>query len=404
MKRCSFLVLTALVIIIVAASGFAQDGRIVAPPSTLDRTPGRVHTPLLIYYPDGIQPANSPPPGAETPASIACIYGVVAPTSGCPMSGSLVPTGGAKAIAVVDYGLSTTMQSDFNAFNTQYGLPAQTVTVLCYPSPPCANNNGTGWDLETALDIEYAHAMAPHAQIIIASFTGDPIGDGAEAGAAAAVAAAGGGEVSNSWTYNGGENWCGSGNCELGYDGTFVKAGVVFFASAGDNGAQVNYPSVSPNVISAGGTHINRSGGNFTGTEACWGGSGGGISVYEPRPSYQTIVENIVHTWRGIPDLSADADPNTGVAVYSSTYCGGWCQVGGTSVSSPVLAGITNAVAGFKTSTNAELTKTYLEYTLPGIYHTDFFDVVTGSNGFSAVFGWDRCTGIGSPRKPYAGL
>ena len=205
--------------------------------------------------------------------------------------------------------------------------------------------------METALDIQYAHAMAPHAQIIIASFTSDPIGDGAETGAAAAVAAAGGGEVSNSWTYNGGEGWCGSGNCELSYDHYFTTPGVVYFASAGDGGAQVNYPSVSPNVISAGGTHINRSGGNLTGTEACWNGSGGGISTVglapPTRPSWGISSTPGVGFRR---PCTADADPNTGVAVYNSTDCGGWCQVGGTSVSSPVLAGITNAaLAGFKT-------------------------------------------------------
>src|ERR1019366_7354009 len=113
------------VIIIVSASGFAQDGRIVAPPSTLNRIPGRVHTPLFIWIPaEGFNP-SAPPPGAETPASIACVYGVVAPTSGCPRSGSLVPTGGAKAIAVVEYGVSTTLQTDFNFFNTTFGtLPS----------------------------------------------------------------------------------------------------------------------------------------------------------------------------------------------------------------------------------------------------------------------------------------
>ncbi len=157
-------------------------------------------------------------------------------------------------------------------------------------------------------------------------------------------------------------------------------------------------------MVSAGGTHINRdSNGNFEGTESCWDGSGGGLSSMEQAPSYQFIITNLTGPKRGTPDLAADADPASGVDVYSTTGCGGWCQVGGTSVSSPVLAGIVNAAGSFMPSTNAELTKTYLEYQRPILWKTNFFDIVTGNNGARAEFGWDLCTGIGSPRK-LAGL
>ncbi len=400
MKRSLFLLIA--VVLAVAVCGLAQDlsypvkGTIVAPPSTLNRVPGKVHTPLYLFVPADKSQFNIP--NGENPATLACIYGLVAPTNGCPKSSTVMPTGGSKAIAVVEYGTYSNVQSDLNTFSTQFGLPAVTITQLCLPSPPCVSNVGSGWDLEEALDVEYAHAMAPHAQIIIASFANDPIGDGAETAAANAVAAAGGGEVSNSWTYNSGESWCGSGNCELQYDQYFNVKTVVFFGSAGDSGLGVAYPSISPNVISAGGTYIQRdSSGNFS-TETCWNGSGGGISQYEPLPNYQFIVGNRTGAHRGTPDWAAVASPASGVDIYSSTYCGGWCTVGGTSVASPVLAGITNAAGNFHPSSQSDLNTTYGTYKNPGLYRYYFFDVISGSNGSPAKPGWDECTGLGSPR------
>jgi len=407
MNRTLFLLMAALAIVALSASGFAQDqasanGTIIAPPSTRGLAPGHARTPLYIFVPNGGLTPNSPPASAETPSSLACIYGVSPPTNGCPRNGTIVASGGTKAIAVVEYGNNTPLQSDFNTFNTQYGLPTQTLQVICAAScGTCPNNSGTGWDVETALDVEYAHAMAPHAQIIVAEFCSDPVGDGTETDAANAVAAAGGGEVSNSWTYefnnnpNGGED-----PSELQLDQFFMVSGVVYFGSAGDSGLGPAYPSVSPNVVSAGGTRVVRdSNGNFTGEEDCWNGSGGGISLYEPLPQYQLIIGNLTGPKRGTPDLSADASPNSGVAVYTTTGCGGWCQVGGTSVASPVLAGIVNAAGSFFSLTEKQLSKEYMLYRNPGLYHQYIYDVTKGSNGSAAKLGWDQCTGLGSPRK-----
>ncbi|MFZ0705357.1 MAG: S53 family peptidase [Candidatus Korobacteraceae bacterium] len=397
MKRTLFVV---LLITISSMVVYAQPARVVAPPSTLLNTPGMVHTHLFVYIPEG--GANPAIPNGETPASVACIYGVVPPTSGCPKSGSLISTGGAKAIAVVEYGGYPTVQSDFDAYNAQWGLPSQTLISVCYPGPTCPNNSGSGWDLETALDVQIAHALAPNAQIYIAEFTSDPLGDNAEQNIAALMASTyGAGEVSNSWTYNDGEAWCGSGNCELGYDSEFAQPGIVYFAAAGDAGAQVNYPCISPNVNCAGGTHVNRDGnGNFLGTEACWSGSGGGISLYEPLPDYQRIIRPATLK-RGIPDLSAVADPATGVAVYNTPYCHGWCVVGGTSVASPLLAAYVNNAGNFRNNSVAQLGDEYKWYGLSlNSYKTYYRDITTGSNGHAAVTGWDQCTGLGSPIKP----
>ena len=303
---------------------------------------------------------------------------------------------------MVDYGFNGTLQADFNAFNAQYGLPAQTLQFICPPScGTCPSGNGTGWDLETALDVEYAHGMAPNAQIFVAEFCSDPLGDGTETMAAAAVAASpyDGGEVSTSWTYNGGESWCGSGNCELGYDSYFTTPTVVYFGAAGDGGLGPLYPSISPNVVSAGGTRIIRSSGSFTGEEDCWSGSGGGISQYESLPNYQLIIGNRTGPHRGTPDWAADASTSSPVAIYTTTGCGGWCAVGGTSVASPVLAGITNAAGSFANHTPSELQKTYGWYHIPVLYRKYFYDVTKGSNGSPAKLGWDECTGLGSPRN-----
>ncbi len=403
MKRSTWLLIATLAIMVVSLSGFApaQDSpaqvNIIRPPSTLGTIPGvKVRTDLELVKPEGLFPANSPPPNAENPESIACIYGVTPPTSGCPRTGAPLASGGTKAIAVVDYGHDPNLQANFNAFNTQYGLPAQTLQFICDCSS-CPNNDGTGWDLETALDVEYSHAMAPNAQIIVSQFCSDPFAGGTSAAeylAGQAVAALGGGEVSNSFDYNG--EFSG----ELAYDQYMTTPGVVYFASAGDGGCQTNYPAASPNAIGAGGTHIVRNSGLYQGQQTCWTDSGGGISAYEALPNYQLIIGNRTGPHRGTPDYAADADPNTGVAVYSSTGCGGWCQVGGTSVSSPVLAGIVNAAGSFANHSPNELGKSYGYYRTPGQYRAYFNDVNSGSNGGScgaAKVGWDECTGLGAP-------
>jgi subtilase family serine protease len=401
--RRTVLLLAIVASVVVVLAGFAAGqeaarGTVIAPASTQGTLGLPVHTHLFIFIPEGGVNPDAGPTG-ETPASIGCIYGVTKKTKGCPKNGTVIPTGGTKAIAVVEYGSTSTLQSDAKTFSTQFGLPAPNITEICATGKTCPSNNGTGWDVETSLDVQWAHAMAPNAAIYVAEFSNDPIGDGAETDAAKAVAALGGGEVSNSWTYNGGEGWCGSGDCELQYDSYFVYSGVVFFGSAGDSGAGAAYPSISPNVISAGGTYILRNGSGSYTKQTCWGGSGGGPSAVEPIPSYQNVISKIVGNFRGSPDMAADASPASGVSVYSTTGCKGWCTVGGTSVASPVLAAIVNAAGGFEASTVDELTKVYGEYGVANTYKKDFNDVTIGNNGYPAQKGWDYCTGVGAPKS-----
>jgi len=401
MRRVLLILLAALSILLLAGVGLAQSpdwskATIVTPPSTRGLAPGMPRTSLFIVVPENGAAPSNPPAGAENPGSLACIYGVTPPTSGCPLSGAPVPTGGTKAIAVVDYGHNSTLQADFNAFNTEYGLPTQTLQFIC-DCGSCPSSDGTGWDVETALDVEYSHSMAPNAQIIVAQFCSDPFQGGMSAAewlAGQAVNGLGGGEVSNSYGYGG--EFAG----ELDYDQYMTWANVVYFASAGDSGYGTDYPMASPNVVAAGGTRIRRNSGQWTGEEDCWNGSGGGFSQFESLPNYQFIIANLTGTHRGTPDWGSDASTLSPVAIYSTTGCGGWCGVGGTSVSSPTLAGITNAAGHFRAHTSAELQQSYLYYKNPGLYRQIFYDVTQGSNGYpGSYFGWDGCTGLGAPRK-----
>jgi len=401
MTKRSLVLIAILAILAFAVSGFAQDTT-VTPPSSRVGPPGHVRTPLYVIAHDGKIGNDAVNYAYETPSSIACVYGVTQLTPGCPTTGTIVSTGGSKAIAVVEYGNYSNVQSDLQTFSSQFGLGGNTSIInLCYPSSPCPANNGTGWDLEEALDVQYAHAMAPNAQIIVVSFTNDPLGDGAEQGGAAYIAANySAGEMSNSFTYDGGEEWCAPpDNCELQYDSDFTQPGIVYFASAGDSGLGTAYPSISPNVVSAGGSQINRTNGNYE-SESCWSGSGGGLSQYEPLPQYQLYVANRTNFMRGSPDRGLDSSGNSPVNIYSSSYCGGWCGVYGTSVASPTLAGISNFAGNFKSSTMADEAPLYQLYIRPTQYLTVFYSPTTGNNGLPAELGWDQCTGLGTPRKP----
>lgn len=203
----------------------------------------------------------------------------------------------------------------------------------------------------------------------------------------ALVKAAGGGQVSMSW---GGSEF----KAETSYNSYFAQSGVVYFASSGDSPGAI-WPSVSPKVISVGGTSIshNLSSGAFQ-QEIAWQSGGGGPSVYETRPGYQAGISAIVGSRRGTPDVAAVADPVTGVWVYDYPY---WYIVGGTSVAAPVWAGIVNAAGHFSATSQAELGSVYAN----SGNSSDFADIAQGScgpnEGYLAAAGWDFCTGVGAP-------
>ena len=388
----------------------ASNFHLVVPDSSVEQPSDigvNAHTHLRIMMPEGgvltgaPQPSELPPfPGFlyETPASIACIYHLVPHrVHGCnPNVTTANPTGGSGAIAIVDAFDTPNAAADLAAFSAQFGLaPADFTVVYASGTKPGLDPSG-GWELETSLDIEWSHAMAPNAKIFLVEAATNRFRDLFPAVLLAAnlVATNGGGEVSMSW---------GSGefSAETQFDGFFTTPGVVYIASSGDS-PRTGWPSVSPNVLSAGGTTLSRDlkTGNFV-LENTWQDSGGGPSRFEPRPHFQDGIAEIVGDFRGTPDFSFDANPSTGVWVLDTNLYqgqpGGWFVLGGTSVSAPSLAGIINAAGKFAASSQDENAIIYRH-----LFHDrdDFRDITYGTCGTYmgrfAVDGWDFCTGIGS--------
>ena len=321
-------------------------------------------------------------PRGESPASIRAVY-------------NLPSSGGAGTIAIVDAYDAPTAEHDLAVFSSTYGLPACTTANGCFRKvyasgvKPALN---CGWAQETSLDIEWAHAMAPMAKIVLVEAASNYSTDLFRAvDLASSIVSPGGkgfGEVSMSWGF-------GEFSGENTFDSHFNRSGVVFVASSGDVGGVRQYPATSPLVVAAGGTTVQRDGtGHFVG-EYAWSGSGGGPSTYELRPQYQNALVTMVGSRRGTPDISFNANPYSGVAVYDSTACqglAGWLIFGGTSVSAPALAGVVNLAGHFYQSSSLELGVVYSH-----LGTTAFRDVTLGRAGtFSAARGWDFVTGVGS--------
>ncbi|MFZ0285169.1 MAG: S53 family peptidase [Terriglobales bacterium] len=373
------------------SSGSAQEqqqygtfhGRnIIIPESSIPR-PGRINT--NYFFVGSRQFTPEPPPGNETPGSLACVYQLVSGPSGCPINTSTnVPMGGVGAIAIVDAGDYPTAASDLEAFDNQFGIPAADFQVVYAggTKPPVYQD----WEVEEALDIEWAHAMAPKAKLFLVEsvqVNTDPTWQ-AVAVAGKLVNENGGGVVSMSW---GIPEW----PQEVNYDKYFTAPGVVYFAAAGDSGLDVSlHPAASPNVVAVGGTYFNRDeSGNFVNEQYYTGGGGGDISPYEARPGYQNVIANIVGAHRGYPDVASDF-------CCTVIYLQGWGSVGGTSWASPTFAGIVSAAGRLGKSTNQALTAAYREYGNGSAYKGPFYDITTGDPNCKT--GWDLCAGIGSPR------
>jgi subtilase family serine protease len=318
------------------------------------------------------------------PAQIRKAYGV----------DKLAATGANQTIAIVDAYGSPTIQNDLSVFSKQFGLAAANLSIA-YPNGKPSKTDG-GWALETALDVEWAHAIAPNAKILLVVAKSASISN--LISAIDYATSHGAQVVSNSW---GGSEFSGEGS----YDSHFQHAGTVYVASSGDNGAGVSFPASSPYVLSVGGTNLQLdSSGTYLG-ETGWSGSGGGTSTYEARPSYEDLWQSVVGTHRGNPDVSWDADPNTGVAVYSSTRDNGqsgWFQVGGTSFGAPCWAALI-ALADQGRTPLTSINAIPTMYSTAGAtgssgYTTNYHDITGGSNGHTSQAGFDLVTGIGSPK------
>src|SRR5712692_11771447 len=238
-----------------------------------------------------------------TPSQIRHAYGFDALS--CTSSNTC---GSGQTVAIVDAFNDPNIQSHLNTFDSQFGLPTCTVSNGCLTiaTPQGAPRTNRGWALEISLDVEWAHAIAPGAKILLVEAVTNSF---ANLFGAVDYASARAHQVSMSW---GGSEF----SSEVSSDSHFQVSGVTFFASSGDGGHGIIYPSASPLVVSVGGTNLNLdSSGNLL-SETAWSGSGGGISKDETEPSYQTTYPiPATGGFRGNPDVSYNADPSSGVAI-----------------------------------------------------------------------------------------
>jgi hypothetical protein len=347
--------------------------------------------------------AAGPPPTALGPADIQSAYNLPSATAG-----------GGQTVAIVDVGDDAEAESDLAVFRSQYGLSACTTANGCFTKvnqdgvnlaqDPSAAPSDQGWGDEISLDLDAVSSACPLCNILLVEANSAHDTDlGASVNTAVSLGAT---AVSNS--YGGGED-----PSELQADQDYNHPGVAITASAGDSGYSVNYPSASQYVTAVGGTTLTKDsslprGWNETvwgdGTEGAKGdGTGSGCSAVEPQPGFQAGISQLdaVCQNRATADVSADADPQSGLGIYDTDPAddvGGWAQFGGTSLASPIIAA-TFALAGKPAAGTYPDTYPYHDTS----QSADLNDITSGSNGdcgnvlCNAGPGWDGPTGLGTP-------
>jgi Dockerin type I domain len=349
--------------------------------------------------------------------------------------------GTGQTIAIIDAYNDPNAAGDLNAFSATFDLPTfgtsansptfsqlgvndgtdttQATLPGTDPDGPYITTGGSDWEQEESLDIEWAHVIAPMANITLVETTDSTDLDN---GVLAARKLAGVDVVSMSWSGN-------ESSSETTEDADFTTPashiGITFLAATGDSGSYSStrttritpqYPVSSPNVVAVGGTTLNVNGDTYT-SETAWGngtssgtkgGSGGGISKFESQPTYQKGIVTQSTTQRTYPDVSMEADPDTGVPIYDSwdfsskTSNTPWVPgfEGGTSLATPMWAGLI-AIADQGRNLAGQTSLDGPTQTLPALYKlssNDFHDITSGSNGaYSAGIGYDLVTGLGSP-------
>jgi subtilase family serine protease len=364
------------------------------------------------------QPQRPVCPGPAGPANALCAAHVVTDAKGNPQA-TLAPKGygpaqfrgayglpsaasSAQTIAIVDAYDDPKIASDLNAYSKQFGLP------LCNSSNPCfekVNQSGSaagpfpqtsaGWSLEIALDVEVAHAICPNCKILLVEASSNSLAN--LAASVNTAAKLGADEISNS--YGTGSEF--SLETSEAYAAPYRHPGVAVTVSSGDNGyGSFGFPAASADVITVGGTTLTLGAENTYGSESVWSGAGSGCSLYFGAAEWQSFLSACAGK-RGTADVAADANPNTGAAVYDTVrYQGrsGWFQVGGTSLSSPLVAGVYALAGGLPEGTTAA-SGLYTHLGDAGVLH----DVTSGSNGSCSTIickgaaGYDGPTGVGTP-------
>jgi subtilase family serine protease len=338
--------------------------------------------------PDRKPVAAAAPAGGYGPPDIQSAYALPSGTAG---------TG--QTVAIVDAFDDPKAEADLNTYRSTYGLPACTTANGCFKKVNQSGTQGSypsndqGWGVEISLDLDMVSAACPQCHILLVEASSN-----ANANLYAAVDTAarlGATEISNS--YGGGES-----SSDPSTNVHYNHPGIPITVSSGDSGYGVEYPAASPYVTAVGGTTLKKASTARGWSETAWSGAGSGCSAYEPKQSWQTDTGCAKRT---VADVSAVADPNSGVNVYDSNCTGldkllgncfsGWGVVGGTSASAPIIASV-YALAG----NGASLTYGSFPYS-----HTSALnDVVSGSNGScggsylcTSVAGFDGPTGLGTP-------
>lgn len=334
---------------------------------------------LVTPVTNGVQPFTSTPTGLN-PADLQSAYALPSATAG---SG--------QTVAIVDAFNDPNAESDLATYRSHFGIAPCTTANGCFrkvnqsgATSPLPTNN-TGWGEEMSLDLDMVSAICPNCHILLVEASSSSIANlGASVNTAARLGA---NAISNS--YGGSES-----SGEVSSDSSFYKhAGIAVTASSGDSGFGVEYPAASQFVTAVGGTHLVRSSTTRGWTETVWNGAGSGCSGFETKPTWQT---DSGCSRRTVADVSAVADPNTGVSVADTFGTGTtWLVFGGTSVSSPIIASV-YALAGNASSTSFG--------SFPYSHRGSLNDVTSGSNGScggtylcTGVAGYDGPTGLGTP-------
>lgn len=342
--------------------------------------------------------------GKPQTTSSPAAYGPVQLRTGYSLTGTGSPS---QVIAIVDAYDHPNIKNDLDTYSAQYGLPILPVCSGPISTSPIAcfakldQNGGTsypgvnsGWALEISLDVEIAHAICPNCSILLVEADSSSLTDLFTAVDQAVTQGAT--EVSNSYGTSG--EFSG----ETSYDSHFDHPGIAITVSAGDSGYGTSYPASSSYVTAVGGTSLYLNPNNTYNSESVWNRTGGGCSSQESlKPQGQPTISGC--TRRIISDVSADADPSTGAAVYDSVpYSGqtGWFKVGGTSLSSPLVAAVYALAGGVPASVQGNS----IPYSQKN-YSTNTHDVTSGTNGrcrrgvtlCSALIGYDSPSGIGTP-------
>jgi Bacterial Ig-like domain (group 3) len=358
---------------------------------------------------------------AYTPAQIRSAYGV----------NNLALDGTGQTIAIVDAYDDPAIYQAVDTFDAQFGLTASGPRLYDQYGPassfvsvvnesgqvaplPATDPTGAGasnWETETSLDVEWAHALAPGARIVLVEANSQSLAD-LMTSIATAASQPGVSVVSMSWGFPEGTSVLRQD--EATYDSYFNVPGVTFVASTGDYGtADPEYPAFSPNVVAVGGTTLNVNGDGSYSNETGWGssssavgafiGSGGGLSQFEPEPVYQQGVQSTGS--RSTPDVSFVADPATGAWIadpYNLDPSQPFEVIGGTSLSAPSWAGLLALVdqgranAGQPALNRADPTETQQD--LYGLSQSDYHVIASGTNGgYNAAPGYNLVTGLGTP-------